>query len=306
MAITSFIHSGNIGDVWASIPAMNEYYAKTGNKVLLYLVSGQKAIYYEGANHPTKNEDGEHVILNDKMIEMMIPLLMAQSFIDEVKIWKDEKADVDLDRIRSTYVGMPNFSINRWYFYIYPDLSCDLSAVWMNVPDNNNLQIKLLETLNNSKKEIQYPISYIQNKIIISRSERYHNPNRDYFFLKKYENELVFAGLEYERDLFCNEFGLDIPLLIVNDFLELAQCIKSCRFHVSNQTMCFQISEGLKKPRILELCHFAPNVIPIGKDAYDFFSQVGLEGYVKMLHQKYPPSIKKEGAIKLASKTIMH
>lgn len=279
MKTTSFIHSGNIGDIWASIPAMGEYYKKTGNKVLLYLVNGQRALYYHGATHPTKDDSGEHVMLNEKMISMMIPLLMEQPFIEEVKIWNDEKADISLDRIRDTYVGMPNFSINRWYFYIYPDLACDLSKVWLSVPDAQESS----------------SIYFVKDKILISRSERYTNTNINYMFLKRHEGDLVFIGLKHERDKFCQEYGLDIPLLIVNDFLELAQAIKLCRFHISNQTMAFQISEGLKKPRILELCQFAPNVIPIGEDAYDFFAQVGLEGYVNILNQKYPPSVKKEG-----------
>lgn len=287
MDTKSFIHSGNIGDVFASIPAMGEYYNKTGNKVVLYLVNGQRAIYYEGATHPTKDESGEHVMMNERVINMIIPLLQAQPFIETVKIWDQEKADISLDAIRDTYVGMPNFSINRWYFYVYPDLACDLSKVWMNVPQNDNAII--------SMSGCELPITILKDKILITRSERYTNTNISYAFLKRYEDELVFAGIKHERDLFCNQFGLDIPLLEVNNFLELAQSIKICRFHISNQTMAFQISEGLKKPRILELCQFAPNVIPIGQDAYDFFAQVGLEGYVKMLYTKYPPSIKKEG-----------
>jgi hypothetical protein len=58
-------------------------------------------------------------------------------------------------------------------------------------------------------------------------------------------------------------------------------------FHVSNQTMAFQISQGLKHPRIVELCEFAPNVLVIGEDAYDFFAQSGLEYYVAIMYNKY-------------------
>lgn len=50
---TSFLHQGSIGDTIASIPAMKEYYRKTGKKVVLYLESGVAAFYYQGAVHPT-------------------------------------------------------------------------------------------------------------------------------------------------------------------------------------------------------------------------------------------------------------
>jgi len=81
-------------------------------------------------------------------------------------------------------------------------------------------------------------------------------------------------------------FDLNIKKFNIGSFLELAQAIKQCRFHISNQTQAFQLSEGLKVPRILEVCEFAPNVIPIGKDAYDFLSQGALEWYFNVLYKK--------------------
>jgi len=98
----TFRHTGNIGDVWASIPTLREYFRKTGNKAILYLVNGVKAEYYEGAVHPTKNSEGENVMLNEKIIEMMKPLLLAQDFIEDVRIWDNEPIDIPLDAIRDT------------------------------------------------------------------------------------------------------------------------------------------------------------------------------------------------------------
>jgi len=72
-------------------------------------------------------------------------------------------------------------------------------------------------------------------------------------------------------------FDLNVRKLSINNFLDLAQAVKQCKFHVTNQTQAFQLSEGLKKPRILELCGYAANCIPIGKDAFDYFAQEGLE-----------------------------
>lgn len=277
--IKNFSHTGNIGDVWASIPSLREFYRQTGRKANLYLEKDTPATYYEGAVHPTKSEEGHNVALNQKMIDMMIPLLQAQECIEEVKVWEEEHIDVYLAAFRDTYVGLPNFSINRWYFYIYPDFSCDLSDIWLNVPDADK--------------------DCAKGKIMITRSERYTNPNIDYSFLRPYEDDLVFCGTMREYNVFCMNYDLNIRKLTITNFLELAQAIKQCRFHITNQTQAFQLSEGQKIPRILELCGFAANCIPIGKDAYDFHAQPGLEYYFHKLYGDLPAHMEK---IKAAQK----
>lgn len=264
MEVTSFSHSGNIGDCWAAIPAMRQHYLNTGKKADLYLIRNVPAFYYEGAVHPTKSETGDSVMLNQKMIDMMKPLLKAQDFINEVKSidyseyeqYRDE-IKVHLEWIRETYVGMPAFSINRWYFYVFPDLTCDLSKIWLQVPD--------------SDKDLA------KGKIIITRSERYTNPGIDYSFIKPYEDDCLFCGTMREYNNFCMTYDLNIRKFNINNFLELAQALKQCKFHISNQTQAFQLSESQKIPRILELCAHAPNCIPIGENAYDFHNQLGLE-----------------------------
>jgi len=57
----TFLHPGNIGDCWAAIPAMREYYRKTGKKITVLLEKDRRAEYYEGATHPTKDENGNQV-----------------------------------------------------------------------------------------------------------------------------------------------------------------------------------------------------------------------------------------------------
>lgn len=282
-----FIHPGNIGDCWAAIPAMREYYRQTGNKIKLYLVANQDAHYYDGATHPTKDEKGINVMLNNKMIEMMIPLLQAQEFIDEAKIWENEPFDYDFGMIRETEVGMPGMSINRWYFYIYADLNCDLSKVWLDVPRGTSAPDE------------------IKGKIIVTRSERYLNPNANYSFLKEYEDDIVFVGTMREYNVFCMGFDLNIKKYHVNNFLELTVAIRDCKFHITNQTQAFQLSEGLKVPRILEIFRHAPNCIPIGEKAYDFFSQIGLEAGFHKLNGTYDgwiEKLKKEQQMRLLSK----
>jgi hypothetical protein len=263
----SFLHNGTIGDVIASIPAMQEVYRKNGFKLRLYLQNGQTAKYYDGATHPTRAKDGKTmVMLNRDAIDMIAPLILAQECFEVCKEWENEQVQVDLNRIREMYSGMPNLCLSRWYFQVYPDMACDLSKKWLTVPETDK--------------------DLAKGKIIVTRTERYLNPLIDYFFLKSYEKDVLFVGTELEYLIFKHRFNLNIERLVIKDLLELAQALSQCLFHVSNQTMAFQISQGLKIPRIVELCAFAPNVIVIGEDAYDFYSQGALEYYVSILYKK--------------------
>lgn len=261
---TSFLHDGTIGDIWASLAPMQGYYKKTGRKAIYYLTNGQAAIYYEGAKHPTKNAEGIQVMLNSDMINMMIPLLKSQEYIEDAAIHNEEKIDIDMNRIRQTFVNMPHGLLSMWYVIVYPDLEFNLADQFLFVQD--------------SEKDLA------KGKIIIARTERYQNPNMDYSFLKEYEDKVIFSGTKKERNLFCMQFDLEIPRLEINDFHELAQAVKQSNGLISNQTMIFQIAEGLKTPRAVELCSFAPNVIPIGEKAYYYYAQGSLELYFHMLN----------------------
>lgn len=263
MATTSFKFSGNVGDIISLIPAMGEFYRITGSKIVLYLWLDRKAHYYDGARHPVIDGDGQQVMLNKRMFELIRPLLLTQPCIEDVRIFAGQEIKYDFDRLYETEIGKPNGSINRWPFYIFPNLSTDLSGIWLTVPDSE--------------------VDLAKDKVVITRTERYRNELVHYFFLRNYEEQLLFVGMEYEHEIFCNQFNLQIPFLKTDNFLVLAQAIKQCKFFMSNQTGAFQIAEGLKKPRILEISPIFKNVIPIGKYAYDFYAQIGLEHYFKTL-----------------------
>lgn len=287
MKITNFSHAGNTGDVIASLPALRQFYRKTGRKPILFLVKDHPAEYYEGATHPVKDENGNYVSLNKQMIDMLIPLLKCQDYLEDVKETtafdmdmaltpeecNENNIHINLSKIRDTFCNIPNGAIQRWYFYVYPDLACDLTEKWLYVQDAEK--------------------NYAKDKLIVARTERYLNENIDYSFLKKYEDDLLFAGTMREYNNFCMNFDLCIPKLHIENFLQLAQALKQSKGLLSNQTMIFQIAEGLKIPRIVELCAHAPNVIPMGEYAYDFYAQLAVENYAKELYEMKKPLIER-------------
>ena len=76
----------------------------------------------------------------------------------------------------------------------------------------------------------------------------------------------------------------NLRYLVVNDFLEMASHINSCKLFVGNQSFPFSIAEGLKVNRVLELCTWCPNVIVAGGNARDFYYQDHFEKNVAELY----------------------
>lgn len=253
----------NPGDCFASLPALKKYSELSGKKINFYLWLNRGASYFEGAIHPTKNAQGINVMMNEEVFYAIKTLLLAQPYINEVLPWRGEKFAFAFDKHLEKNLDKWNINLNRLYFYIFPDIACDLSMPWLDIPDSEN--------------------DLAKGKIIITRTERYYNAMTSYHFLKEHQHNVVFCGLKHERDKFCTDFDLNIEWLRTDSFLELAQAIKQCRFYISNQTSGFQLAEGQKVKRILEICPAAPNVMPFGKDGYDFIYQIGLEHYFNKL-----------------------
>jgi hypothetical protein len=264
----NFKHLANAGDVISIMAAMKRFYENTGRKVIFYQQLNVPGAYPIGSRHPSVNDKGVPVCMNNLIFKMLRPLLLWQEYIEDVRIYKGQQIDIDLDVIRQkTYVNLGYMAIQQWPMLAFPDLATDLSKPWLSVDRHT---------------------TDFSDKIVCNFTDRYRNHVITYFFLKKYQEHLIFAGTETEYRNFCEEWDLKMPLLVVKDFLELAQVIKGCMFLLSNQSLNWNIAEGMKTPRILEMSPQAPNCQPfIGEDSYGFFHQIGLEYYVELLFNKY-------------------
>ena len=124
----------------------------------------------------------------------------------------------------------------------------------------------------------------INNRIVIQRTFRFRNIYINYEFIKNYESAL-FVGIKEEYD----DLKKQIPNLEFyepKDFLEIAQIIKSSKFFIGNQSVCYPIAEALKVPRLLEASPEYPVVQPVGKDAFDFYFQPHFEKWFDYLYNK--------------------
>jgi len=252
------------GDLISFLSGIRKMWMDTGRKAVIYHRLDMIGNSYEGSVHPYENENKVPVCFNQYTFDMMRPLMMSQEYIEDYKVFTGQEHEIDLDKVRlETFTNQPKGSLNRWFNYAFPQMTCDLSKKW----------ILINEGISNTYKD----------KVIINFTERHRNTFINYFFLKKYQDRIIFSGLKKERDLFCTQWDLDVPHLQVDNFYELAKAISGCKFFLGCQSFNFQIAEATKVKRILEIFPMMPNVVPCGEDAYDFYHQGAVEYYVEKL-----------------------
>lgn len=283
---TRIKHAVNLGDSVACLAPIKKYWEVTGRKVIFCQQVNMPAAYYPGATHPTVDAAGTMVTMNDFTFDMVKPLIEAQPYIHSMEKYEGQKIDLDFNVIRQkTFVNLPHGAIQNWIPFAFPDLAFDLSQPWVELPGKCPKRIK----------------DQVQGKVIINFTERYRNSIIDYFFLKEYAPDLIFAGTDREHFLFCNQWQLSIPRLEVTNFLDSAYALKEARFMMGNQSFLWNLAEALKTPRILEVCQYAQNCINgVGAHSYGYFHQVGAGYYFRKLYnetgkKKTPP---KRGASK--------
>ena len=223
------------------------------HKCKLYIESN-KSVDLKYSNHPAGK-----VFINDKMVNMLLPLLSKQNFIDYVDVYKNHEIDIDLNMFRKIHQYM-NLVSTRWYFQI-TGMHADLSIPYLFVEQHGK----------------------IKEKIVIARSIRRNNQFINYKFLNKYEN-LLFVGSEDEYKILQKQVP-NLDFYNCKNFLEMAEIIKSSKFFLGNITFAYCIAEALKVPRLLEISDDGDlaSVHPNGKNAYDFCFQEHFEKWFDYL-----------------------
>ncbi|MBS7564840.1 hypothetical protein KHS38_10525 [Mucilaginibacter sp. Bleaf8] len=248
------MHSGNAGDVIYALPTVKKLHEITKVPINLYLRTNQPLVLSGYASHSMGA-----VMLNEKTVSLLTPLLNSQEYITSCTIYNDQKIHINFDIVRSKTISLGSGNIARWYSY-FTGVTPELWKQWLKVE----------------------PDTTYANTIVLARSERYRNSAINYSFLKEYKN-LIFIGVKSEYE----DMKKQIPDLIwteVNDFLILARILAGCKLFIGNQSFPYSVAEALKVPRILEVYAKIANVVPEGENAHDFYFQHHLEGLVKELY----------------------
>lgn len=239
--ILTFKHGCFSGDLIYAMAGIKRICEENNQKAIIYQWLNQESRLYEGAEHPYGGK-----MMNQYAFDMMKPLIEAQPYVQEFREWRGEKVHIDLDEMRQVKNHMPYGNIVMWPGMVFAQMQAKYWEPWLQTP-------------------LHFPIpNPFSNRIIINRTSRYHAPWIDYFFMKEYQDKIIFVGMEAEYERFKHDWGLEIQYGKVYNFLDLAHCIASCKLFIGNQSMCYAIAEALKVPRLLEVCDFAPNVVPAG------------------------------------------
>ena len=202
----NFKHSGDLGDIIYSLPAMK--YFGGGN---LYLVeNGLSSTKYDGSSSG----------LDSKKIDIIKPLLETLSYIKNVEKFNFCKRDINIDFDLFRYKGndrknlcekiLETFKVPLWY----------ANEPWLQVAAKN-----------------KYPV-------VINRTKRYRNNNLDYRIILNKFKDAVFIGHAEEHADFQNTFG-DIPHVETPDLLDAAEIIAGSELFIGNQSACLAVAVGL-------------------------------------------------------------
>ncbi len=248
----TFLHSGHIGDIINVLPVIKE------------LSKTHKCNLYIGVNKPLNVQhyahQGENVYINEKIFNMLVPLLKSQKYINNIEMFKKKDIDINFDIIRELPINLL-FDNLRYGFQI-AGMQPNIDEPYLSVQQHDK----------------------IVNKIIILRSLRYRNQFINYNFLENYDN-IFYVGTQDEYKDLKKEVK-NLQFHDCRDFLEMAMIIKSSRLFIGNSSLGIDIAEALKIPRLLEACPHFPARQVHGKNAYDFYYQIHFEKFFKILYNK--------------------
>lgn len=226
--VMTYRHAGDVGDLLFALPAVRH--------------NGRGIVYLEAANYT-------RVPLTPDNWRGIDRILKAQPYIDDVRQWKGEPTDINLNDFRSAM-----FRHVRHRHHIDRHIA-DWTAMVCNLPTS----IK-------DEPWLTIPDPIAVAPVVISRSgpgrpphSVYHGQNFPWGqVLRKYGKDAVFVGTELEHEIFQAVFG-DITWYPTATLFEVAQVIAGAKLFIGSQSAPNAIAQGLGVATVLEIWHQGPN-----------------------------------------------
>lgn len=244
----NFLHSGHAADIVNLLPVIKKL--SLDHECNLFININKPLKYYY--KHPA-----EGVFINEKIFNMLKPLLDNQNYLNKVEIYKTQPIDIRLDMYRDMPINQ--LFDNITYASISTGVQPDYSEPFLDVEHHPQ----------------------ITNKVIIQRTFRYRNDFINYNFLNDHK-DLFFVGTKDEFLDLKKEVN-NLNFYDCKNFLDMAKAIKSSKLVIANSSIAFPIAEGLNKPRLLEACPYFPAAQPHGSNAYNFYFQPHFESLFNKL-----------------------
>jgi hypothetical protein len=216
------LHCGDFGDLVHCLPILKSL--------------GKVNLFFQDRNSICKR------IL--ERLHVIQPLLESQPYIGIAKSHEGEQIHWNAGDFRQYHSKEHSLAYSHWLHYKgqshLPNLQIDLQQPW----------------LGGIKAD---PRS--KGKIVIHRTSRYQNQFfRWQALMDRYADVAIFLGTAEEHKRFTEEFGR-IDYCPTRDLLEMAQLIVGSEMFMGNQSVGLAIAEGLKHPRVAEICPWQPDVL---------------------------------------------
>lgn len=217
----TFLHHGDIGDIIYSLPILKQY-----PRSILYLdIEG-------GRNDPLVSPllfRGK-LKFNKQAFDFIKPLLLAQSYIEDVLPWSQETVDLNLSLFRKSFDCNKNLVYNHLdYFKIPREVS---NPAWLQASIINDYDATGYSVY---CRTLRYQANYPKYLMI----------------LHKDKNKKLFVGTKFEHEVFEKTFDIKIEHKITENALQVASLIKSCNNFITNQGANHAIAVALAKENVI-------------------------------------------------------
>lgn len=226
---SQFYHSGDLGDVVYSLPAVREL---GGGDLVL--------------GPDNRSGMSTRAKMDERNASLLLPLLEAQPYLHSAT-WSSTlptTTNHDLNSMRLLLRDyrldmQTGYNLARCYLRTFGLALHNDEPSWLHAPDPRALA-----------------------PVIINRSPRYHDPHfRWDRILDAYRGSIIFIGHPDEHAAFCRQWQCKVPFEPTATLLDAARLIAGASLFVGNQSCCYALAEGLKRPAILECCPAGSNTI---------------------------------------------
>lgn len=258
MRTMSVSHGGHSGDIVYGMALARHIAAANSCLVDLYISRDRPARLAAGLVHP----NGSQYLMSEPAFAFIRPLLQLQPYINEVRFVREAEIPGDAIRLDPYRFGA-GMNLSAGNIADYPGkfygIALDVSVSWLSTR----------------------PLKRLAGPVTVGMSTRYRNVAIDYSFLAHVDS-VRFVGLPEEYEDFKSRHDLpNLTYQACTSAVDLAESIGSSRVFLGNQSMAFAVAEGLKVPRVLEVCELVPNVVPCGSGGGSFIYQAGLVGLMR-------------------------
>jgi hypothetical protein len=201
-----FGHCGDLGDIIYALPTIR--------------AAGGGTLYLSRSPITTHE-------MTYRWTKLIRPLLIQQSYIDDVIWWHDDSKVTELNNFREHF--QPGRNLVEMHLATHGFGPDHAEKAWLQVRPKKS------------------------RPVIMGRSSRYQNPE---FPWKRawelYASRAYFIGLREEHAAFCRQVG-PVEYRPTQNLLEAAQLIAGSKLYIGNQSVLFAIAEGLKATAVLEV-----------------------------------------------------